>query len=197
DVCSSDLKLRNIFFSLLALLVILLATLSALVETETGSRWVVERIASFAGIKLGSVSGNLRTGLDLEFIEYSLVEEQVAAEVKSVETHIRAEQVSFRWRPVHLLYSALAIQSLSATKITTRLPETVEDNKSAEPFNKWPHLRLPVRIFLDQIFLNDIEYQQGATNLRWNKLSGSLSWGTFNLRYLNLALDADEYALNL
>jgi translocation and assembly module TamB len=190
-------KLRNIFFSLLALLVILLATLSALVETETGSRWVVERIASFAGIKLGSVSGNLRTGLDLEFIEYNLVEEQVAAEVKSVETHIRAEQVSFRWRPVHLLYSALAIQSLSANKITIRLPETVEDNKSAEPFNKWPHLRLPVRIFLDQIFLNDIEYQQGATNLRWNKLSGSLSWGTFNLRYLNLALDADEYALNL
>ena len=42
-------KLRNWFFSLVALLLILLATLSALVETQTGSRWVVNRLAGLAG----------------------------------------------------------------------------------------------------------------------------------------------------
>jgi translocation and assembly module TamB len=43
-------KLRNVFFSLLALILILLASLSALVETEAGSRWVVTGAAKLAHI---------------------------------------------------------------------------------------------------------------------------------------------------
>ena len=190
-------KLRNIFFSLLALLIIVLATLSALVETETGSRWVVERIVALTEIKLGAVSGNLRSGLDLEFIEYPVDDLASGPDGKNSETKIRAEQVSFRWRPIHLMYSALAIQSLSASKLTIILPKKVEHPQPAEPFNQWPHLRLPLRIFLDKVTINNIEFQQGDTSLRWNKLSGSLSWGTFNLRYKDIALEADEYALNL
>lgn len=198
-------KLRKLFFSLLALSIILLATVSALVETETGSHWLVARIAGLADIKLGAMSGNLRTGLDLEFIEYQSfatdIEQQRDPQSLQQNTQqgisYRAEQVSFRWRPADLLYSALAIQSLQAKKIRIQVPVAVDEKKPSEPFNQWPGLRLPVRIHLDQLLLQDIEYVQGDTRLHWQRVSGSLSWGTFHLRYKNLALMNDDYALLL
>ena len=179
-------KLRNIFFSFLALVLILLASISALVETETGSRWVIKRIASLVDIRVGTINGNLRTGLDLEFIDYTLPDQ-----------HYRAEQVSFRWRPVALLYSALSIQSLQAKNVVIQIPVGADQKPDAKPFSQWPSLALPIRIQLDHVAITDIDFRQGETTQHWNKLSGSLSLGTFNLRYNNLALLHDDYALYL
>lgn len=177
-------KLRNIFFSLLALLLILLATLSVLVETETGSRWFVKRVASIADITLGKVTGNLRTGLDVEFIDYALGEH-----------HYRAEQVSVRWRPAALLYSAVSIQSLHAQNVLIQIPPAAE--KAAEPFSQWPSLALPVRVRLEKIDITNINFVQGDTRVQWKKLSGALGLGTFNLRYKDLALQHADYSLQL
>jgi translocation and assembly module TamB len=179
-------KARNLFFSLLALVLILLASLSALVETETGSRWVVTRIANFVNITLGDMSGNLRSGLDIDFVDYA-----------QGEHHYRAEQVSFRWRPAALLYSAVSIQSLRAKKVLIQVPPASEKKSTAQPFSQWPSLALPVRIRLDQLTVTNIDYVQGATHLHWKKLSGSLGLGTFHLRYDNLALQHADYALHL
>jgi len=179
-------KLRNLFFSLLALLLILVASVSALVETEAGSRWVVTRLANLVGVTLGDMSGNLRTGLDLEFIDYNFGEQ-----------HYRAEQVSFRWQPTALLYSAVVIQSLHAQKILIQVPPAAEQTVAAQPFSQWPSLALPVRIRLDQLVVTNIDYVQGNTHLHLEKLSGSLGLGTFNLRYDNLALQHADYALHL
>lgn len=179
-------KIRNIFFGLLAAFIILLASLSALVETETGSRWVVGRIAAVGGVALGEISGNLRTGLDVTFIDYN----------DGVQ-HYRAEQVSFRWRPAALLYSTLAIQSLTAKNILVQLPPAAPTPTPLEPFSQWPYLGLPVAIQLDQLQLTNIKFVQGEIRLSWNKLSGSLSHGQLKLRYNNLALVHDDYSLNL
>jgi translocation and assembly module TamB len=179
-------RIRNIFFSLLALLLILLASLSALVETETGSRWFVTRIASLVDINLGNVTGNLRTGLDVEFIDYAVDDH-----------HYRAEQISFRWRPAALLYSAVSIQSLHAQNILIQLPEAATKKAAAQPFSQWPSLALPVRIRLEQLQITNIDFVQGDTHLHWKKLSGSLGLGTFHLRYNNLALQHPDYTLHL
>lgn len=179
-------KVRNLFFSLLALVLILLASLSALVETETGSRWVVTRIASLVDITVGDMSGNLRSGLDIDFIDYA-----------QGDHHYRAEKVSFRWRPAALLYSEVSIQSLRAKKVLIQIPPAANNNSPAQPFSQWPSLALPVRIRLDQLMVTHIDYVQGATHLQWKKLSGSLGLGTFNLRYDNLALQHADYTLHL
>lgn len=179
-------KLRNIFFSLLALVIILLASISALVETDAGSRWVVKRVANVVGFTLGDMSGNLLKGLDVEFIDY-----------QSGEQHYRAEQVSFRWRPAALLYSAVDIQSFHAQKVLIQLPPAADSKADAQPFSQWPSLALPVRIHLGQLRITSVDYVQGDTKLHWDKLSGSLSLGTFNLRYNNLALQHADYTLHL
>src|SRR5688572_5417976 len=178
-------KLRNVFLSLLALVLILLASLSALVGTEAGSRWVVTGAARLANITLGTIDGNLRTGLDLEFIDYALGEH-----------HYRAEEVSFRWSPATLLYSAVTIQSLRAKKILVQVPPAVAKTEPT-PLIQWPDIGLPVRISLEQVRLSNIDFVQGDTRLQWKKLSGSISLGTFHLRYKNLALQHRDYSLHL
>ena len=179
-------KLRNIFFSLLALLLILLATFSALVETEIGSRWVINRVANLVDIRVGKINGNLRTGLDLEFIDYARADQ-----------HYRAEQVSFRWQPAALLYSSLTIDSLQAEKILIQIPAAADDKVQTPPFSQWPSLALPIRIRIDHLSIRDISFIQGDNQQHWQKLSGSLGLGTFNLRYENLALQHEDYTLYL
>ncbi len=179
-------KLRNLFFSIVALLLILLATVSALVETETGSHWVVNRLAGMADVTLGPMGGNLRTGLDIASINY-----------QQGELVLHAEQVAFRWRPIDLFYSALMIDSLRASQISLKLPVAAEEPTDDTPFSAWPSLRLPIRIQVRHLELRDIRYQQGEQQLAWEKLSGDLSLGTFNLRYRDLSLIHSDYSLRL
>lgn len=180
-------KARAVFFSLLAVFIIVLATVSAIVETETGSRWLITRVAALAGIELRGIAGNLRRGLDIEMLEY-----------RTDQQYYRAQKLSFRWRPVDLLYGALAIQSLRAESVVIKPPPAAETTEPAKPFNQWPQLRLPVRIYLQQAYIKNITLIQGNTQQHWQQLSGSsLSWGTFNLRYDNLALVHDNYSLRL
>lgn len=178
-------KLRNTFFSLLALVLILLASVSALLETETGSRLLVTSLAKLANINLGRVTGDLRTGLDLEFIDYTRGEQRY-----------RAEQVSFRWRPATLLYSAVTIQSLYAQRVLIQLPPAAAKTEPRPTIN-WPDIRLPVQISLADLRVRNIDYVQGTTRLHWDQLSGSVSMGAFQLRYKKLALRHRNYRLQL
>ncbi len=186
-------KLRNIIFSLLALLIILIASITTIVETPTASRWVVTFVANKVGVHLGQVSGNLRNGMDIEFIEYASIR-AAGAELK--EDYYRAENISFRWRPAALFYGAISIQSLRVDKLIIRLP-AAEEKIDNTPFNNWPHLGLPVRIELGELKVKDITYQQGDALQQFEKISGSLSLGTFHLRYEKLHVQHARYALTL
>ncbi|PUA27525.1 MAG: hypothetical protein B0W54_13225 [Cellvibrio sp. 79] len=179
-------KVRAVFFSLLAVFIIVLATVSAIVETETGSRWLVTRVAAIAGIELRGISGNLRRGLDIESLEY-----------RTDQQFYRTQKLSFRWRPVDLLYGALAIQSLRAELVVIKPPQAAEKKAPEKPFNQWPQLHLPVRIYVQQAYIKNITLIQGNAQQSWQQLSGSLSWGTFNLRYDNLALVHNNYSMRL
>lgn len=179
-------KLRNFFLKLVALLLILLASMSALVETETGSHWVVNALAGLVNVQIGPMRGNLRQGLDISSVDYQQGEQV-----------FHAEQVSFRWRPIDLFYSALMIDALSAQRISLQVPVAPAEQPAAAPFSAWPTLRLPVRVQLRNLDLRHIRYQQGDLLLQWEALSGDLSLGTFNLRYRDLHVIHKDYQLRL
>jgi translocation and assembly module TamB len=178
-------SIRNVFLSVLAALLILLASLSALMETETGSRWLVTRVADIAGIKLHGISGNLRRGLDVEALEYRTGQQAYSA-----------QQLSFRWRPVDLLYGALVIQSLRAQSVIIQPPPAAPSQQSQQSF-KWPTLSLPIIINLQQMRIDNIELVRGKNRQRWQALRGSLSWGQFSISYTGLALMHEAYNVYL
>lgn len=179
-------RIRNVFFCVLAVIIILLATISALVETETGSRWLITRVANLVNIELRGVSGDLRNGLDVESLEYSNGQQLYSA-----------KKLSFRWRPVDLLYGSLLIQSLHAESVFIQPPPPADTPPTTEPFSRWPQLRLPISIQLQQLRINNIELVRGETRIQWQKLHGALSWGAFYLRYNSLSLVHQDYSLVL
>ncbi len=179
-------KLRNFLLSVLALLLIVITVLTVLVETPSGSRWLITRLAHSAGIHVGDIRGNLREGLDIT--ELSYVEQ---------DQEYRAENVSFRWRPVALLYGAVSIQSFRATTVVIHLPPAAPQADDKMPFTEWPHLGLPLRIEVGELKIANIRYQQGETHDEWKYVKGSISLGTFHLRYHNLTVAHALYKLKL
>lgn len=177
---------RNWLLGLLAFVLIILACLSAVVETQAGSRWLLHRVAGWVPLQLGEIHGNLLSGLDISFVDY----QQGLA-------HFRIERASFRWRPASLLYGALSIQSLQVERLAIELPPGDTPTESAKPFTQWPRLGLPIRIELGHAQLNHIEFRQGANQQQWESLSGSVSLGTFHLRYRDLGLVHKDYSLTL
>jgi len=171
----------------------LIATVSMVVSTEPGTRWVLSQAERFLPLELGEVRGNLLTGLDVSYFDYQM---QVDGQVSQ---HYRGEQVSFRWQPLALFYNAVSVQSLHARDLWIQIPEG-DETVEPEPM-KWPVLALPVRIQLDNVEVQHIQVvrtvsgAEPAPLVTINSVTGSASLGTFNLRLYDLAVATDDYAV--
>lgn len=180
-----------ILISILTLLVLLMALVSALVSTETGSRWVLAQVAERLPLEFGKIQGDLVSGLDISYLEYA---PEPVGDVAA--QRYRVEGLAFRWQPLALLYSAVSVQSLKAESVLLVMPpgEEAPEEESDQAITDWPSLALPVRIGLDEVQLNDIKIVQGETTTELQQISGSLSLGTLNLRVKNLNVIAADYS---
>lgn len=184
------LWLKWTLLSILALLLLVLALVSALVATEIGSHWVLGQVADRLPLEFGEVDGDLLRGLDISYLEYA--PEPVGG---AAAQRYRVEGLEFRWQPLALLYTTVSVQSLNADSVRLIMPPGEEASEEpAQAITDWPSLALPVRIELDEIQLNDIEIVQGETTTELQQISGSLSLGTFNLRVKDLKVLAADYS---
>lgn len=170
-----------------------IASISAIVFTEPGTRWVLQLATDYLPVKLGEIRGNLLTGLDLSYLEYAIEEKGQTLQ------RYRAENVSFRWQPLALFYSAVSVQSLTADSVTILLPPA--SDVEPEPMF-WPSLALPVRIELGELQLGNIRVERNQGELPPQLLvelqrvsSANVSLGTFNLRISDLAVVSDDYSV--
>jgi translocation and assembly module TamB len=177
-------RLRKIIFYFVAIVILLFATVVTLIETETGSRFVVTKIANYSGAEIGQVKGNLRKGLDIEWIKFEREQQFFAA-----------TNISFRWTATALLYNTISIESLSLDSLTLTLPPSPE--KTTQPFSAWPDLELPINLQLRKFRLRNITYTQGEYHDQWERLSGSLRFGSYHLGYSPLILVHSNYHLRL
>lgn len=176
--------------SIVALLLLVLALVSAVVSTETGSRWVLGQVADRLPLEFGEVQGDLISGLDIGFLEYA--PEPVG---EAAAQRYRIEGLVFRWQPLALLYSTVSVQSLSAESVLLVLPPGEEaPEEPAQAIADWPSLALPVRIELGQVELNNIQIVQGETTTELQQISGSLSLGALDLNVEDLNLVAADYS---
>jgi translocation and assembly module TamB len=177
-------RLKKILLSIFLSFSILVALLSCLMATQLGSHWVVRTLANMANVQLGTLQGNLITGLDVASVDF-----------KQDEFSLHADKLSFRWQPLGLFYSAVAVQSLSAENLKISLPPRKNE---PDPENyPWPSLAQPVRIKLQRINLHNINIYQGDTHIPITALQGNLSLGTFHLRTSDLTLTHPQASLQL
>ncbi|WP_347330477.1 translocation/assembly module TamB domain-containing protein [Marinimicrobium locisalis] len=176
--------LRWTLLGLVGVLVVALALVSAILATEPGSRWLLNQAAQRLPLRFEGMSGDLVTGLDVQSVEYRLENQWY-----------RVEDLSFRWQPLSLLYSAVSVQSLRASAVELHLPPPAEEEEPAsasEPM-QWPDLSLPVRIELGGVDLRNIRIHRGETETPLERVSGTLSLGAFNLRVWELDVVAPTY----
>lgn len=178
---------RWTLYSVLMVLILILALVTAIVATEPGSRWALNQVAQRVPLTFDRMSGNLITGLDLGWVEYRLEDQ-----------HYRVEDLSFRWQPLALLYSAVSVQSLRASAVELHLPPPSEE-AAPEPDGprEWPTLALPVRIALGGVDVRNIRIHRQEQVTELYGVSGTLSLGTFNLRVWDLAVVGPEFDLKL
>ena len=183
--------LKRIILGVLLVVLASLASISALVATEDGSRWLIGKVVKWlperiGTLEIGELKGNLLTGLDVTFFDFNQHRDG------QLHQRYRAKDVSFRWQPFALLYSAVSVQSLEAKDINIILPPPSGEPR-AEPF-EWPSFALPVRIELGDVQLRDIYIQRGRQPLVYlQSISGSLSLGTFNFRMDEFAVVTPSY----
>ncbi len=175
---------KKITIVLLVILLLLIALLSGLVATEKGSQWVVNRAVQATQATIKNTRGNLLTGLDIEQLEY-----------KNNLVSLHAENISFRWQPWGLLYTAVSVQSFSAVNIKIQLAPS---EKKAEQENyQWPNLAQPLRVHLQKLDLKNITITQGERITKLTKISGDLNLGTFHLRADDLVVENELGSVKL
>ncbi|WP_111642963.1 translocation/assembly module TamB domain-containing protein [Marinimicrobium alkaliphilum] len=180
--------LRFTLLSVLAIFVTLVLLVSLIVATEPGSRWAintaVERIPM---VELGTIEGNMLTGLDVSYVDYALDEQ-----------HYRIEELSFRWQPLALLYRSVSVQSLEASRVTLVLPAGAEADPEPTDWSdfEWPSLALPVQIQLGGLALRDITLVQGDNEFYLESVSGSYTHGSFSARVDDLEVVAPAFRVN-
>src|SRR5690554_2648813 len=156
---------RWTLYSVLTVLILLLALVTAIVATEPGSRWALNQAAQRLPLSYERMRGNLITGLDLGWVEYRLADQ-----------HYRVEDLSFRWQPLALLYSAVSVQSLRASAVELHLPPpSDEPEPKSEGPRQWPTLALPVRVELGGLDLRNIRIHQQQQVTELYGVSGTLS----------------------
>ena len=163
---------------------LIILTISILVASQSGTRWVVQKAAAIVKVRLGDMKGNLLTGLDVSTLDY---------DQKGLVIH--AEKISFRWQPLSLFYTSVSVQSLSAENIRVQLPPPV--NEPEPDVYTWPNLAQPVRIELGRMNLRNVQVIQGETTQVMDNLSGSFSLGTFHLRIKNIIAENAQAKLLL
>ena len=174
------------------LMLALISSVSTVVFTEPGSRWFIALAEKFLPVEVGAVKGNLLTGLDLEYLEYRVEQDG------HIQQQYRAENISFRWQPLALMYSSVSVQSLRADALKVLLPPV--SDAEPEPA-QWPSFALPVIVELGQLELDNIQVQRSQLDqpaqplVQLRSVSGSLSLGAFNLRLADLAVVTDDYTV--
>ena len=96
-------RTRRLIFLTGAVVGIVLYIVAAFISTETGSSWLIYRLASYGAenLTIKNVRGNLLSGLSLYEVNH---------DTNQLKTRI--EHIEFDWRPLSLLRGKLPITKL-------------------------------------------------------------------------------------
>ena len=170
--------LKAFFLGLLAVLIILLASLALVLGTSAGSRWA---LAQVPGLSLQNFSGRLGGQWAADSVHW-----------QQGETRLDIKAADFAWSPGCLLRMTLCIQRLRAEQISLQLPAS-QAAPSTEPLSL-PDLKLPLSIELGDVQVGDFQLD-GAQQLSELKLDAH--WTAAGLQVERLHARRDALVLDL
>nr|WP_276584024.1 translocation/assembly module TamB domain-containing protein [Pseudomonas sp. RIT-PI-AD] len=162
---------------LLAILVLLGASLGGLLGTSGGSRWLIQRVP---GLTITDFQGRLGGRWSATQLDW-----------RQQGTHLQVREPRFAWSPGCLLRATLCIDAFDTPAITLEIPPS--GDSPGEPL-ALPELNLPLSLRLGQIRIDRfrLDGQDAFSDLRM-----SAAWRADGLQIDSLSLHRDDLSLEL
>jgi len=144
---------------LLIILIVLLMIPVGLMNSATGSRWLLQTVFS-----------NLPAQVSVKTIEGRLLERIVLSDLyyKSDTETATVKNLVFAWQPSELFSGILKIVDITLNDVNVNVTKNAPSEKSTFDFNA--ELRLPVQIVIENLLLTDLRFQQGDKLQQLEKL---------------------------
>ncbi|MDY6994886.1 MAG: hypothetical protein SVR94_20050, partial [Pseudomonadota bacterium] len=145
--------LRQIFISVLVLILILIGFVGWLIATESGFRFLIVQAQNWAPgqLTVNHFEGRLLDKLSLRGLVYQ--HEELAVHVTSFD---------FNWNPRALFQPKLQVKQLHVKGLDIKLPPSQPQPESSEPVSL-PEIRLPLTLALEDIAIQQVTLRMPAT----------------------------------
>ncbi|TAK64757.1 MAG: hypothetical protein EPO18_02340 [Methylobacter sp.] len=175
--------MKRILLIILILLLMIPIGLLGLMNSTTGSRWLLQTVFSNlpAQTSVKAIKGRLLERIELSDLHYQSDTETVAV-----------KNVVFAWHPSQLFSGTLKIIDITLNGLSISLAETPPKEKSTFDFNA--ELRLPVQIVIENLLLTDLKFQQGDQIQQLEKLHLSAFTEHDRLNLVSLEINAKPVA---
>ena len=177
------MKRRLLFISLLLVLMIPVG-LVGLMNSASGSRWLLQIVFSSmpAQVSVKTIEGRLLDRVVINELHYQSDTETVAI-----------NKLVFAWRPAKLFSGTLKIIELTLNGANLSVTEAPAQEETS-PFDMNAEFGLPVQIELDNLLLTDLRFQQGDQVQALQKLQLSALTEHGRLTIVSLAVNAEALA---
>jgi translocation and assembly module TamB len=175
-------------FVLWLLVVAILAVGYGLLSTNSGSRWLLEKVdSSVSQLELSwqTAEGSLMQGLDFQDLR-----------VFAQGTTVEADYFALQWDLFDLLKTEMTLNDLRVRNLVVVLPEAEEP--TAEP-SPWPSVSLPIAFVMNTARVEGIRVNQpgGEEGLRIDLLEFSGVLRSSNLRIDQFLIEQGDYGAEL
>ncbi|HKL24781.1 MAG TPA: translocation/assembly module TamB domain-containing protein, partial [Desulfuromonadales bacterium] len=189
----------RILFSMLAvtglLILLLIGSAAWLLQTESGTRWLLARAPAWAGIDLrvDRIDGALLGSLNLENIDLQIDGTQVRMEQLEMQTRIRG------LLPLHLAVDRLQMEGLRLETPPATPPAAKGDGEPGTSAWRWPEMPAAlgaVELQIAALVLSDFLWQSGAeTRLQLDRFNSNVTWRNSRLRVREIIYDTPDLSV--
>jgi len=174
--------MKRIFLVILLVLSMIPVALLGLMSTETGSRWLLQKVFTHLPMQVSvkAIEGRLLGRIVLSDLHY-----------KSNTEGITVNNIALVWQPAKLFSGTLKIDDLTVNNVYINIIKSTSSEKSTFDFDAT--FRLPVEVALDNLLLTGLIFQQDDQQQQLQKLH--LAAFTENGRVNLIALEVDAKPL--
>lgn len=154
---------------------LLLVSLLYLINTDTGSKFLVEKIALETGVQLKYTEGSLGRGIWLQDVNI--------AQGEDITVKVNRAYVQFGWRALFARQVHLVNADIDKVLVINKKPAT------GEPFD-YATISLPVALQLDNAKVNEVRYEQaGSDSVRLHSIAlSSAKWSGSQVELVDAAV---------
>ncbi|WP_236177527.1 translocation/assembly module TamB domain-containing protein [Pseudomonas sputi] len=164
--------------ALLSLVLLIVLSITAVLGTQAGSRWVLGRVP---GLSVDNFQGRLGGQWSADHLLW-----------QQDSSRVELDKPIFEWSPLCLTRMTLCIQQLKTDTVSLQFPPS-EDTTESGPI-KLPDLQLPVAIELGDVQVGSLLFN-GSEALKGLQLAAH--WTAKGLQIDSVKLQRDELSLNL